>query len=333
MTTLGAGAEVIQRWQPVRPRRALRARRQGRLPVERRHERRARAGRRRGIHRPRVARAEGVRRLRCTRRSSAPPGCSASTRSTRWAAPARSAPSPTACPASTSTRCRSSPARATSTSPRPSGSCAAWSASTPRPGPTEILVIADATADARLVAADLVSQAEHDELAAAVLVTDSPELADARARPSSSAWPRPPTTPTRVRAALDGQQSAIVLVDDLAAAAAFSNAYGPEHLEIQTAEPGAVLDAHRERRRDLPRRELAGEPRRLPRRLEPRAADRRAVALLARASARTRSCDRSRSSTTTGRRFAAVERADRRAQRRPRTCPRTAPPSLRASTA
>ncbi len=49
-------------------------------------------------------------------------------------------------------------------------------------GPTEILVIADATADPRLVAADLVSQAEHDELAAAVLVTDSPELADAVAR-------------------------------------------------------------------------------------------------------------------------------------------------------
>jgi len=108
-------------------------------------------------------------------------------------------------------------------------------------GPTEILVIADATADPNLVAADLVSQAEHDELAAAVLVTDSPELADAvtlrveqlaaSARHSE-----------RIRAALTGQQSAIVLVDDLDSAAAFSNAYGPEHLEIQTAEPGAVLD-------------------------------------------------------------------------------------------
>ncbi|MEP6480426.1 MAG: histidinol dehydrogenase [Rhodoglobus sp.] len=108
-------------------------------------------------------------------------------------------------------------------------------------GPTEIIVIADASADPRLVAADLVSQAEHDELAAAVLVTDSPELAfsvvaevDRLAASTRHA--------ARVRAALDGQQSAIVLVNDLAAAAAFSNAYGPEHLEIQTAEPGAVLD-------------------------------------------------------------------------------------------
>jgi histidinol dehydrogenase len=108
-------------------------------------------------------------------------------------------------------------------------------------GPTEILVIADATADPRLVAADLVSQAEHDELAAAVLVTDSPELATAVtaevARQASTAHHG-----ERVRAALAGQQSAVVLVSDLAAAAAFSNAYGPEHLEIQTAEPGVVLD-------------------------------------------------------------------------------------------
>jgi len=108
-------------------------------------------------------------------------------------------------------------------------------------GPTEILVIADATADPLFVAADLISQAEHDELAAAVLVTDSPELAiavvaevDRLAASTHHA--------ARVRIALDGPQSAIVLVRDLQAAAAFSNAYGPEHLEIQTAEPGAVLD-------------------------------------------------------------------------------------------
>ena len=108
-------------------------------------------------------------------------------------------------------------------------------------GPTEILVIADASADPVLVAADLVSQAEHDELAAAVLVTDSPELAVAVAaeveRIAASAHHG-----DRVRTALAGQQSAIVLVADLAAAAAFSNAYGPEHLEIQTEVPGEVLD-------------------------------------------------------------------------------------------
>jgi histidinol dehydrogenase len=108
-------------------------------------------------------------------------------------------------------------------------------------GPTEIVVIADATADARLIAADLVSQAEHDELAAAVLVTDSPELAEAvvTALDSLAAGTR---HSDRVREALDGPQSAIVLVDDIASAAAFSNAYGPEHLELHTAEPGATLD-------------------------------------------------------------------------------------------
>ena len=108
-------------------------------------------------------------------------------------------------------------------------------------GPTEIVVIADASADADLVAADLVSQAEHDELAAAVLVTDSPELAD---QVSALLVTLAATTAhsERVRIALTGVQSAIVLVDDMEEAARFSNAYGPEHLEIQTVEPGTVLD-------------------------------------------------------------------------------------------
>jgi len=108
-------------------------------------------------------------------------------------------------------------------------------------GPTEIVVIADATANARLIAADLVSQAEHDELAAAVLVTDSAELAE-RVRVELASVAAATHHAARVAEALSGQQSAIVLVADMAAAAAFSNAYGPEHLEIQTEEPGAVLD-------------------------------------------------------------------------------------------
>jgi histidinol dehydrogenase len=107
-------------------------------------------------------------------------------------------------------------------------------------GTTEILVIADAAADARYVAADLVSQAEHDEAAASLLVTDSPEFAD-RVSAELDALAGDTKHTERVRAALSGQQSAIVLVDDLAAAAAFSNAYGPEHLEIQTEDPEAVL--------------------------------------------------------------------------------------------
>lgn len=109
-------------------------------------------------------------------------------------------------------------------------------------GPTEILVIADAAASPLLVAADLISQAEHDELAAVVLVTDSEEFAK---RVSAQLVSQSAITHhgDRVREAIAGQQSAIVLVDDLAAAAQFSNAYGPEHLEIQTEQPGLVLDA------------------------------------------------------------------------------------------
>ena len=108
-------------------------------------------------------------------------------------------------------------------------------------GPTEILVIADASADATLVAADLVSQAEHDELAAAVLVTDSEELATAvMAEVARLAQATAHTD--RVAIALRGEQSAVVLVSDLAAGAAFSNAYGPEHLELQVRDTGALLD-------------------------------------------------------------------------------------------
>jgi histidinol dehydrogenase len=108
-------------------------------------------------------------------------------------------------------------------------------------GPTEILVIADQTADARLIAADLISQAEHDELAASVLVTDDADLGD-RVIAELERLSVSTRHAERVREALDGPQSAIVLVDDIPAAAAFSNAYGPEHLELQTAEPGATLD-------------------------------------------------------------------------------------------
>jgi histidinol dehydrogenase len=107
-------------------------------------------------------------------------------------------------------------------------------------GPTEILVIADASADPRLVAADLVSQAEHDELAAALLVTDSAELAAAVQEilpPIAAAT----ASSARVAAALAGPQSAIVLVDDAAAAIAFSNAYAPEHLELLTVDPDETL--------------------------------------------------------------------------------------------
>lgn len=107
-------------------------------------------------------------------------------------------------------------------------------------GTTEILVIADETASARLVAADLISQAEHDEAAASLLVTDSAEFAEA-VRAELETQAASTTHSERVRQALAGPQSAIVLVADMEQAAAFSNAYGPEHLEIQTADHAAVL--------------------------------------------------------------------------------------------
>ena len=109
-------------------------------------------------------------------------------------------------------------------------------------GATEILVVADAEADARLIAADLVSQAEHDEQASAVLVTDSDELAGAVAQEveRQAAATR---HATRVAAALSGPQSAIVLVDDRAMATAFSNAYAPEHLELHLSDAETASDS------------------------------------------------------------------------------------------
>lgn len=103
-------------------------------------------------------------------------------------------------------------------------------------GATEILVVADASADSVLVAADLISQAEHDEQASAVLVTDSVETAQ-RVRADVAARVSATANGARARVALEGEQSAIVLVDDLAAATAFSNAYAPEHLELHVADP------------------------------------------------------------------------------------------------
>jgi histidinol dehydrogenase len=107
-------------------------------------------------------------------------------------------------------------------------------------GATEILVIADDTANPTFVAADLISQAEHDEQAGSVLVTTSSDFADA-VEAAISDQVGALATALRLQTALDGPQSAVVLVDSLSDAAAVSNAYGPEHLEIQTADDDAVL--------------------------------------------------------------------------------------------
>ncbi|MDS1269361.1 histidinol dehydrogenase [Lipingzhangella sp. LS1_29] len=103
-------------------------------------------------------------------------------------------------------------------------------------GPTEIAVLADDTADAALVAADLVSQAEHDPLAAAVLVTDSERLADA-VETQLARCVEDTKHSERVREALTGVQSGVVLVRDSAQGIEVVNAYAAEHLQIMTAAP------------------------------------------------------------------------------------------------
>jgi histidinol dehydrogenase len=105
-------------------------------------------------------------------------------------------------------------------------------------GPTEIAIIADHTADPRFLAADLVAQAEHGPLAACLLITTDPGLAE---RTDAELGPQVASARHRdtVQAALAGQ-SACVLVDDTAAALAVSDVWAPEHLEIQTADAAGL---------------------------------------------------------------------------------------------
>ncbi|WP_241386230.1 histidinol dehydrogenase [Rhodococcus sp. CH91] len=106
-------------------------------------------------------------------------------------------------------------------------------------GPTEIAILADHTADPVHVAADLVSQAEHDVMAASVLVTTSTELADA-VDAALAAQLELTKHRERVATALSGSQSGIVLVDDLEQGLKVVNAYAAEHLEIQTENASEV---------------------------------------------------------------------------------------------
>jgi histidinol dehydrogenase len=106
-------------------------------------------------------------------------------------------------------------------------------------GPTEIAVLADETADPVHVAADLISQAEHDPLAAAVLVTDSERLVTA-VEAELSRQVAATKHSERIATALAGQQSGIVLVDDIHAGLAVVDAYAAEHLEIQTRDAATV---------------------------------------------------------------------------------------------
>lgn len=102
-------------------------------------------------------------------------------------------------------------------------------------GPTEVAILADHTADARFVAADLISQAEHDVIAAAVLVTTSEELANQVLDEVRSQVAQTKHT-ERITEALTGVQSAVILVRDIEQGLAVVDAYAAEHLEIHTHE-------------------------------------------------------------------------------------------------
>ncbi|MGY2875268.1 histidinol dehydrogenase [Marmoricola sp. URHA0025 HA25] len=106
-------------------------------------------------------------------------------------------------------------------------------------GPTEIAILADDTADPAYVAADLISQAEHDPLAASVLVTDSDQLIASVAAELERQVPAAKHS-ERIRTSLTGRQSGAVLVDDLDQGLDVVNAYAAEHLEIHTRDAAAV---------------------------------------------------------------------------------------------
>ena len=108
-------------------------------------------------------------------------------------------------------------------------------------GPSEILVVADGKSDPRHVAADLLSQAEHDKLASAVLVTDSEALALAVRQEIENQLPLLPREEI-ARASID-QNGKIILAENLMQGIEIANAIAPEHLELMVDDPFAYLDA------------------------------------------------------------------------------------------
>lgn len=106
-------------------------------------------------------------------------------------------------------------------------------------GPTEIAILADATADARFVAADLISQAEHDPMAASILVTDDESLV-ARVEEQLARQVPAARHAERIAEALRGRQSGAILVEDMARGLEVVDSYGAEHLEIQARDAAAL---------------------------------------------------------------------------------------------
>ena len=108
-------------------------------------------------------------------------------------------------------------------------------------GPSEVVVVADASADPALVAADLLAQAEHDPMARALLITDAPDAAAARG--SGARRPAGATVAPGHRRRVDGRNGAFILVADLDAAVELANRLAPEHLELCVRVPDALLPA------------------------------------------------------------------------------------------
>ncbi|MBQ9958173.1 MAG: histidinol dehydrogenase [Clostridia bacterium] len=108
-------------------------------------------------------------------------------------------------------------------------------------GPSEILVVADSTSNPKFVAADLLSQAEHDKMASAVLVTDSEELAK---KVSDELEQQIPLLPRKeiARASIDNNGKIIVAKDNLSLAIVIANEIAPEHLELCVDNPFDYLD-------------------------------------------------------------------------------------------
>jgi len=107
-------------------------------------------------------------------------------------------------------------------------------------GTTEIMIVADESANAKFIANDLVSQAEHDDAAASVLVTDSENLLAAVQSELEKVIAKTHHS-ERVKNALAGEQSALVLVKDMSEAISLANGYATEHLELMTSSNADVL--------------------------------------------------------------------------------------------
>jgi histidinol dehydrogenase len=107
-------------------------------------------------------------------------------------------------------------------------------------GPSEVLVIADHTADPVYVAADLLAQAEHDPLAAAILITTDPTLAEQVVREVDRMLVDHPRRTLTEKAI--AHYGVVIVVDSLERAAALSNEFAPEHLELEVADPWALIE-------------------------------------------------------------------------------------------